>query len=658
MKSKMQWVVLFSFVVAVIAGALAGGGARPVAAMASCNSGQRYAHDMTVSANGVARADKTVEVRLNLTPLLAAQGGSGGVNLDSLCVDEIDGEAVMANDVVFQFDPASDYDASSKARGTLTLLMNGNTGANATRGFRLYFDTATGFALPPFADLVELTDEVSHKGYDSLRLVTVDAEYFYHKPGGGFATLIDRNNNDWIDWNTAAGGAGDFRGIPNMVHPNDGGFFHPGRNNVTTTVLSDGPLKASFKSVSKGDTSWEVVWDVFPTYVRMTVVRKGVANFWWLYEGTPGGVLEPAIDRLTRSDGSSIKASGTWTTDIPGDEWIFVTDPNVGANGRSLFLIHHQNDTKIDGYTPDGTNRMTIFGFGRSANQRQLNTLPQQFTFGFVDETTLAGVEPAVNSAYKPLNITGENDAGDDPGTGPVCSPLPFNVYASPKSNILIGSLKVANEDVAKYDGATCEWSLVFDGTAAGLPGTANVDALAVDAQDLYLSFTAAVAVPGISGLVDDSDIVRYSGGSFSLYLDGSAFGLTTDAEDIDAIAFDETGKLLVSTLGAAVVPGVAKSADEDLLRFDNGTWQIRFDGSHNAGLAAEDVAGADVESNGDIYLSVLDAFSVPGANGNGTNIFMCAPSSLGFQSTNCTYSLVWRSASFGLSNFNAFDIE
>ena len=115
--------------------------------------------------------------------------------------------------------------------------------------------------------------------------------------------------------------------------------FHPGRNNVATTVLADGPLKATFRSISNGG-AWEVRWDIFPDYARMTLVKRGESNFWWLYEGTPGGELELGQDRLTRSNGDSILASGTWSSDIPGDEWIFVTDPDVG---RSLYLAHHQS---------------------------------------------------------------------------------------------------------------------------------------------------------------------------------------------------------------------------------------------------------------------------------------------------------------------------
>lgn len=624
-------------------------------ALGSCSTGQRYQHIITVNAGGFARDDKPVEVKLNLTPLLAAQGGAGAINLDSLCLDEIDG-GVVDNAVVFQFDKTADYQATNKARGTLTFLMAGHTTANATRTYRLYFDTAGGFTAPTFTDRVNLTDGVAHKGYQSIHVVTDAAEYFYHKPGGGFATLLDADDNDWIGWNTAAGGAGDFRGIPNMVHPNDGGYFHPGRNLVATTLQSDGPLKATFKSVSNGG-AWEVVWDVFPDYARMTVVKAGTTNYWWLYEGTPGGALQtggPNADRLTRSNGDSIPASGTWATDIPGDEWLFVTDPNVG---RSLYLAHHQEDTKIDGYTADNSNMMTIFGFGRSGNQRLLSGLPNQFTFGFVDETGISGVLPVVNGAYKPLTITGNNDdGGGDPG--PVCDSQPYTIYVSPKASVTIDGVSYADEDVLKYDAAVCEWSKVLDGTDAGLPASANVDALAVDGPDFYLSFAAPVAsVPGV-GKVSDSDVVKYSDGVFSLYFDGSEYGLTTASEDVDAITLDVMGDLMISTLGAYTVPGLPKGQDEDLLRLIDGTWQLYFDGSHNAGLAGEDIVGVDMAANGDLYLSLLDSFKVGGLKGNGADIIRCVPTSLGYLNTNCTYNLFWNSVEYGLKSFNAFDIQ
>lgn len=628
---------------------------RPAAADGWWDSGWRYRTLITVGANGYERLNKPVEVYLNFTPLLADQGGAGAFDPNSIRVIEIDdADNVIDVDVPFQFDMAGDYHATNKARGTLVFLLEGTTAANATRRFHVYFETAdAGIAAPSFSDLVSLADSVSHKGYQSVRVVTADAEYFYHKPGGGFATLLDRDDNDWIDWNNAKGGAGDYRGIPNMVHPNDGGFFHPGRNTATTTVLSDGPLRASFKSVSNGG-AWEVRWDVFPTYARMTVVKKGATNFWWLYEGTPGGVLEPGVDRLTRSNGDEIPASGTWSNDIPGDEWIFVTDPNVG---RSLYLIHHQEDTKIDGYRADTSGKMTVFGFGRNGNQRYLGDLPQQFTFGFTDQTGINGVQPVVNGAYKPLVITGSNDDGGGGDPGPVCEPLAYSVLVSPKGSVTVDGVKHSDEDVLKYDGATCEWTKIFDGTDAGLRATANVDGLAVIGNDLYLSFAAPVKVPGIPGKVDDSDVVKYSGGTFSSYFDGSVYGLTTSAENVDAIAFDETGKLLVGTTGTYTVPGLPKGQDEDLLRFDEGAWELYFDGS-TVGLGAEDIAGVDVAANGDLHLSVLNAFNVTGADGNATDIFTCKPSGPGHPTPGCAYSLLWDSVGYDFKSFDAFDIE
>ena len=613
----------------------------------------QYQRLITVAANGFARQDKVVEVALNFTPLIADGGGSGALDPASIRVQEIDGGGdVIDADVPFQFDRAGDYHAANKARGTLVFLMSGSTAANETRRYRVRFDVVgSGFSAPAFTDRVALTDSVGHKGYQSVRVVTAATEYFYHKPGGGFATLLDTDDNDWVNWNTAAQGNGDFRGIPNMVHPNEGGYFHPGRNSVSTAVIHDGPLRATFRS-SSNNGGWQVQWDVFPDYARMTVL-KVAANYWFLYEGVPGGQLQPSGDRLTRSNGDSIPASGTWTTDIPGDEWVFVTDQGLD---RSLYLIHHQEDTKIDGYYADGT-AMTIFGFGRSGNQRLLSGLPNQFTFGFVDETTVNGVRPVVNAAYKPLTITGSNDDGDD-DPGPICDSRPFSILFSPKAAKVVNGVNLADEDIVRYDASTCEVTTVFDGTAAGLPASANLDAIAVKDGVTYFSLLAPATVPGIAGKVDDSDVVAYDGSDFTLFFDGSANGLTTNAEDVDAIAFDETGQLLLSTLGGSALAAGLKGSDEDLLRFDAGVWTLRFDGSHNAGLAAEDVVGAAVAANGDIYLSLLDGFNVGGISGNAADVFICTPGSLGALNTTCDYSLFWDATSYGLPAFDAIEIE
>ncbi len=370
---------------------------------------QAYSTALTAASGAYARTDKPAETSINFTQLLAAAGQTGAFDPASLRVVEVNsGDTIIDSDVPFQFDMAANYNAAGNAAGTLVWLMEGNTPANTTRRYRAYFDvTGNGYAAPSFTPLVSATDNVSHKGYQSIRLVTSAGEYFYHKAGGGFATLLDANNNDWLGWNsstTPSGAAGDYRGIPNMVFPTDGGHFHPGRNTATTTLVSQGPLKATFRTTTN-DNQWETLWEVYPTYARMTVTKAPTGmNYWFLYEGTPGGLLEPGIDSQTRSNGTTSLLSTTLSTDIPGDEWLYFSDPNVG---RSLFLAHHQSDTFIDAYYPmDGL--MTVFGFGRNGIDRYLNGTGRQFTIGLVNATAFNDVGPAVYNAYATVAVTVE----------------------------------------------------------------------------------------------------------------------------------------------------------------------------------------------------------------------------------------------------------
>ena len=138
--------------------------------------------------------------------------------------------------------------------------------------------------------------------------------------------------------------------------------------------------------------------------------------------------------------------------------------------------------------------------------------------------------------------------------------------------------------------------------------------------------------VPGM-GWIEPHDIVRFTptstgpntAGSFQWYFDGSDVGLSTAAENIDALSINGSGHLLVSTTGNAPVTGptgqAVRAADEALLRFvfstsgasTAGAWAVHFDGS-DVGLTREDVDGLWVDSsNGDLSLSVLDAFNVGG---------------------------------------------
>lgn len=137
-----------------------------------------------------------------------------------------------------------------------------------------------------------------------------------------------------------------------------------------------------------------------------------------------------------------------------------------------------------------------------------------------------------------------------------------YTVYVSAPGTGKVAGVAYGDEDVLRFaPAATTQWSMHFDGSAAGLPAAADIDAYAYayNANTFtswhYMSFDRPVNVPGL-GKVDDSDVVLYRasllGNDWFLHLDGSEIELTTDGEDIDAIALHPSGSgnLLISTSG------------------------------------------------------------------------------------------------------------
>ena len=141
---------------------------------------------------------------------------------------------------------------------------------------------------------VTVTDNIDDEGLSSLRIETEAGTYYYQKEAAAFSSLVDTGGNDWIGYSTAAGSAGEFRGIPNLVFPE--GQFHPGDTTAASTLLHSGPLKATIHSLTN-DGQWEAVWEIYPRYARMTLLQTG-HEYWFLYEGTPGGELTAIQIRL------------------------------------------------------------------------------------------------------------------------------------------------------------------------------------------------------------------------------------------------------------------------------------------------------------------------------------------------------------------------
>jgi 6-phosphogluconolactonase (cycloisomerase 2 family) len=243
------------------------------------------------------------------------------------------------------------------------------------------------------------------------------------------------------------------------------------------------------------------------------------------------------------------------------------------------------------------------------------------------------------------------------------------------RDSATVGGVVVANEDIVSFDGAS-GFETSFDGSDVGL-ATLRIDAFAwLNADSLLLSFDAPGSVPGITGTVDDSDIVRFdatslgaaTGGTFALAFDGSDVGLTANAHDVDAVELLPDGRLLLSTTGSAAVSG-ATARDEDLLAFNPtslgdvtaGRFLLSFDGSDvGLGDAGEDVDAAAVDASGHIYLSTLDVFAVPGVSGDDEDVFVFTPTTLDPPTTTGTYAstLFFDGSSYDLGPNDVFAID
>jgi len=430
-----------------------------------------YRVGLTVAADGHTRRDKPVEVALNFTQLLSNLGQSGAFDPNSLRLLEVNGGEIVNATVPFQFDPAANYHATTNASGTLIFLLTGATPATGSRTYQLYFDRqGKGFSLPTFPTQVAVTT-ADDEGQSSFRVQTANATYFYQKAAGGFSSLLDANGNDWLNYHPtpANSPSSTYRGLPNMVHPE--GKLHPGATGHNTTLVNSGPLKATIRTVINTDSDsrqWDVLWEFFPEYSRMTLLDVD-HDYWFLYEGTPGGDLEPNKDFVVRSNGAQNLTSQSWNGDLAGEEWVYIADPDVN---RAIYLINHAEDTAPDSYRPlgDSNGDMTVFGFGRQNSSKRMTQSGVSFTVGLMDTTNFATAAPIVRGAYKPLSVTLGRAEAQDGSSGGGSATLTIMKDAQPNAKLnftYTGSLGKFRLDDPEVD----------DGDAYGVSKSFTVDA-------------------------------------------------------------------------------------------------------------------------------------------------------------------------------------
>lgn len=390
------------------------------------DSSRKYRIKLAIQSNIPVVSGKPLEVNVNFSQILQQGGQSGTLNLNSLKLIETNSQGGIINDSVpYQFD------ISSGTTGKFIFLAP-EIAANTVKNYYLYFDTSSGFTPNNFTSQVTVADNINFQGQSSLRLTTSTGSYYYHKAGAGFAGMVDRDGADWISYRPTGGSAGNFRGIPNMVHPE--GFFHPGGTGSNSQIISQGPLKAT---ISSTNGNWSGIWEVYPAFARMTLSAAG-HSYWFLYEGTPNGAFNSNSNFMILSNGDRFTAGQEWTRDMPSPEWIYFSDTQ---KNRSLFLSHLEDDAKVDSYKPM-QNNMTVFGFGRDGGAKHLTSTPTHFIVGFIETNVHTNAARIINSysqntsvSLSPLEVrSGNSTPSITPSTTPTgtITPTPTNIPPTP----------------------------------------------------------------------------------------------------------------------------------------------------------------------------------------------------------------------------------
>ena len=153
---------------------------------------------------------------------------------------------------------------------------------------------------------------------DCFKIETPTATYFYGKRGAGFASILDRDGHDWISYRPGGKALGEYRGLPKCGQPTK--LFHCGYgygqytndNWFTSRIAERTAYHVRIHSETRTHDS-ACSWDFFPTHASLTLLRIGQPNYWFLYEGTPGGKLDADKDFVIRPNGKKTTLDQPWS---------------------------------------------------------------------------------------------------------------------------------------------------------------------------------------------------------------------------------------------------------------------------------------------------------------------------------------------------------
>lgn len=337
--------------------------------------------DFQVHRDGSTRLEGLVSVALDLPHELPVQGRL--VELDRR-------GCVVREQVPFQIDPAYIPITSNQ----LHFWMSPDSTAPEARFFRFYIDDRQEQQVETASQV--LLSETECAGQAAYRIHTPVATYTLQVENGGLASLLDPEGEDWISYSRSVGSSGEYRGIPNIKHPD--GYLHPGKKNAQCFLLSDGPLCCQIY-VRTLDEKCEALWLFTPQFAQLTLLRVPTP-YWFLYEGTPGGALDEEEGYIVRSNGIQTPAGKRWE-DVIDPGWLYFGSPK---SRRVLCFSQQEVEHKTSSYWPMEKN-MTVFGFGRRKLEHYLEKCPAQYRIALLEAGDFQHVQNQVHHAMEPVKV-------------------------------------------------------------------------------------------------------------------------------------------------------------------------------------------------------------------------------------------------------------
>jgi len=354
------------------------------------NKQWHYRLPITISAPSNTFIDRTMVMEIDFDQILEDIDDKVKIDISSIHVVEVNASGDIVNEnVPYQFDETVEFQQSNHSRhGELVWFMSGKLAKGANRYFHCYFNnTNPDPEMNNFEPLVKIEEEDilwpvgDEEAQESIHFINLQGHYYFHRLGGSFASVIDKDELDWVSWKGNGGWGGNYRGLPNSWGP-----YHPGYTDCTTDIIKEGPIRCRI-DVNNGT----FVWDIYPNYIRATRL-KGDQKDWW-YEGTPGGEVDENDSYYVSNGVDRLFSEERFQEEID-EHWVVYKD---GVVQRSLFLESHPLPFKIKlgDHTKTGPNTMVVTRFNLPDEPN-----PMYFTMGFIESKDNSLCTDYVHTVY------------------------------------------------------------------------------------------------------------------------------------------------------------------------------------------------------------------------------------------------------------------